>query len=335
MPAAAKSTADSTMSPPRDSLVEVPHDLTAVPAAANSTTDSATSPPHCSPLERLSELVESGAPFKFPHSVLEVEVDELAQGVATGFKDEENLEEPVDDDKRDVDEAGEVKQVEVIVQGNASKEVRQGDAATSRRGRKKPSKTATRVRGQGRKKPKVVGQGDAGKVVGQGRKNPPETATSVQREKKRRRLVKDGKGHFLIEAGVQMAMKKAIESCQTQDAAAERPPPPRGRRRRGAAAEGGATVKCNAEAIKDLRQCSEEFVMRVIWVWNELAHLTKNKVMLPKSIDKAISMHLQVRGFVAAEKEAIADTTFLKKCFSSNGLKSIVQRSAVDPLRTT
>ena len=31
--------------------------------------------------------MESGAPFKFPHSVSEVEVDELEGGVAGGFND--------------------------------------------------------------------------------------------------------------------------------------------------------------------------------------------------------------------------------------------------------
>ena len=107
-------------------------------------------------------------------------------------------------------------------------------------------------------------------------------------------------------------MTKAIESCQTQ-----------------------ATVKCNAEAIKDLRQCSEEFVMRVIWVWQELAELKKDKVISPESIDKAISMHLDARGFVADEQEGPASTEFLNTCFSPYGLKGIIQRSAVDPLRTT
>ena len=176
------------------------------------------------------------------------------------------------------DEAGDVKQGGVMVQSNAVKVARQDNAATSREGRKKP----------------------------------PKTATWVQRERKRQRLLEDGKEHFLSEAGVKIAMTKAIESCQTQ-----------------------ATVKCNAEAIKDLRQCSEEFVMRVIWVWEELAELKKDRKVSPKSIDKAISMHLRASGFDKAEREAIASTTFLDQCFSSYGLKCIVQRSAVDPLRTT
>ena len=45
VPAAASSTGDSAMSPPRNSPLEVAPALTAVPAAANSTTDSAMSPP--------------------------------------------------------------------------------------------------------------------------------------------------------------------------------------------------------------------------------------------------------------------------------------------------
>ena len=195
---------------------------------------------------------------------------------------ENDLEEPdvvrISEDEADEDEAGDVKQGGVMVQSNAVKVVRQDNVATSREGRKKPQKTATRV----------------------------------QREKKRQRLFEDEKEHFLSEAGVKRAMTKAIESCQTQ-----------------------ATVKCNEEAIKDLRQCSEEFVMRVIWVWEELAELKKDKVISPKSIEKAISMHLHASGFDAAEREATASTTFLNQCFSSYGLKCIVQRSAVDPLRTT
>ena len=43
----------------------------------------------------------------------------------------------------------------------------------------------------------------------------------------------------------------------------------------------------------------------------------------------------QASGFDAAVREATASPTFLNKCFSSYGLKCIVQRSAVDPLRTT
>ena len=200
--------------------------------------------------------------------------NDLEESDVVRISEDEAVEEII----RDEDEAGDVKQGEVKVQGNAVKVVRQDNAATSREGRKKPPKTATRV----------------------------------QRETKRQRLFEDGKEHFLSEAGVKIAMTKAIESCQTQ-----------------------ATVKCNAEAIKDLRQCSEEFVMRVIWVWEELAELKKDKVISPKSIEKAISMHLHARGFDAAEREATASTTFLNKCFSSYGLKCIVQRSAVDPLRTT
>ena len=87
VPAAANSTTDSVMSPPRTSSLEVAPELTAAPAAANSTTDSAMSPPPGSPLERLPELVRSGAPFKFPHRVSDVEVEELEKGVARRFND--------------------------------------------------------------------------------------------------------------------------------------------------------------------------------------------------------------------------------------------------------
>ena len=87
VPAAANSTADSATSTPRNSPLERLPELTAVPAAANSTADSAMSPPLGSQLERLPELMKSGAPFKFPHSVPEVDVDELEEGVAREFND--------------------------------------------------------------------------------------------------------------------------------------------------------------------------------------------------------------------------------------------------------
>ena len=167
---------------------------------------------------------------------------------------------------------------EVVVQGNEDEVVRHGDTATSREGRQKPPKTATRL----------------------------------ERETKRKRLYKEGKKACLTLTGVKKAMTKAIESCETQ-----------------------ATIKCNDEAIQDLLQCSQEFVMRVIWVWNEIAELKEDGVISPQSIDKAISMHLDARGFVAAEREATASTEFLNKCFSAYGLKGIIQRSAVNPFRTT
>ena len=45
------------------------------------------SPALDSQLEKLPELVKSGVPFKFPKGCSEGEVNELQQGVATGFND--------------------------------------------------------------------------------------------------------------------------------------------------------------------------------------------------------------------------------------------------------